>query len=454
MSTALALTSCEAQGMAVAGGQNAKSAPGAGSAAGETKGFKKKLEEYEAMVIPAQQPVAVDGSMPNTEAGMQNEPEGVLGVSGVRFAIEGFEMPKYPSDVAVAQTQAQTVTPGNGMPQEGLMDGKQADSTPEQHARMQTTTPGGENSTPGITQDQILETVGAYIDAAAETGRETTGGQMPQTMSAQTAAPPETEQVQTVAAPAEEPAPRAAKAAGESAEFGTGNGTAQAEPTEAAAPAEAGQTAAETSAMRNPHDAPAVGEQPQDTPAKADSPEQPQEPHHAVMPGTDAREPAPVGKDAGTQAAAQAQPEEAAQYTKENVLRIVDKVSTQAREGRYDLEVELKPDFLGKVSIKLTMEDGTIRMHVKTDDMFVKGMLTDQASLLQNELKEKGITLSSFDVTYENQASLSGEKQPFEQNDGGRRQGVYYAQAETARYEPAAEPYSFYIGNSSVEFLA
>ena len=102
---------------------------------------------------------------------------------------------------------------------------------------------------------------------------------------------------------------------------------------------------------------------------------------------------------------------EGSRYTKENVLRIVDRVSTQAKDGRYDFDVELKPDFLGKVSIKLTMEDGNIRMQIRTDDASVRGMLSDQTSSLQSALREKGITLASVDVTYESQASLSGDRQ-------------------------------------------
>ena len=45
-------------------------------------------------------------------------------------------------------------------------------------------------------------------------------------------------------------------------------------------------------------------------------------------------------------------------YEKDNVMRIVEKLHTEVSGGKYDFDVELKPDFLGKVNIKLTMENG------------------------------------------------------------------------------------------------
>ncbi len=133
----------------------------------------------------------------------------------------------------------------------------------------------------------------------------------------------------------------------------------------------------------------------------------------------------------------------------------MDKVSTRFADGKYDFDVELKPDFLGKLSIRLSMEDGSIRMQIKTDDASVKSMLSSQTSSLQDALKEKGITLSNVDITYESQTSLSGDRQPFERNNGGgRHNGAHFAQTEAAGLEPKAEMYSLYFGNSSVEFLA
>ena len=487
MSTAVALTSCEAQTIAAAGGQGKKSAMKTGKATETVKGFKEELEDCEAMVAPA--PAAIDGSNTNAETGKQQKPGGVPQTPGVSCVFEGVEGPEYPSDVAETQGQkadmptATTVV--DGMAPARLADGQQADSTPESNARMQQTEAGGTGSIPVKTQDQILGTVGAYIDAPAEAGPEKPAVRAEQTMTAQTAAPPQEEQSPEAAKAAPGTAtthvndvPRgmpggegqAADAVQKQAVPVTADMNGQADTMESAAAGRSEYAAADkarnTTTTQSETAAPERTSNPAPDKtdsgvamagkrelARAGSPDESGKSQNVTTPGMDVRETEPVAKDAGIQAAAKTG--EAAQYTRENVLRIVDKVSTQASEGRYDFDVQLKPEFLGKVNIKLTMEDGVIRMQIKTDDMSVKGMLTDQASSLQSELREKGITLTSVDVAYDTQASFTGGKQPYEQGDGGRRQGgAYYAQADTAGYEPAAEPYSYYVGNSSVEFLA
>jgi flagellar hook-length control protein FliK len=145
-------------------------------------------------------------------------------------------------------------------------------------------------------------------------------------------------------------------------------------------------------------------------------------------------------------------------FVKDNVIRIVDKVSASAQEGRYEFDVDLKPDFLGKVSIRLTMQDGEIRMHVKTDDPAVKGMFSDQTNSLTTALKEKGIVISTVDVSYQDPTATG--RDTFGQPGGGggqRREGQpgwtqdRYAGGDVF---DAAAPAAELRSGSSVEYLA
>ena len=145
-------------------------------------------------------------------------------------------------------------------------------------------------------------------------------------------------------------------------------------------------------------------------------------------------------------------------FVKDNVIRIVDKADASIREGRYEFNVDLKPDFLGKVSIKITMENGEIRMHVKTEDAAAKGLFSDQSASLQSALKEKGIVISTVDVSY--QDPLSAGREAFGQQTGGngqRREGQVGRGSE--RYSggelyDATAPAAELLGGSSVEYLA
>ena len=448
---ALALTNCEAPNIVAAAGQEPKGEPGAGAAENMAEGFKKKLQDCVAMMIPMQQPT-MSGSAVSADDGMQADP-GMPGVGSDPVCIlEGLEMPQHPTDVTGTPTEAAElpdVIPAEGVAQEKDAAQVRQPETDEPIAWTQNTTAG---DTPVKTQDEILKAIGAYIEPT-DTGKQSADGQTPLPNTANVS---EGQENRAAATPdmTQKPA------------------VAQAEENRAAAPPDmmqklAGVQAEEKDAAAAPDmkQSP-VAAQAEEKGAAADAPPAKREvsqarlPQEAVKPQSDgvmaADTPgtAPAASDTAVADAPEVRAEEA-QYTRENVLRIVDKVRASAAEGRYDFDVELKPDFLGKVSIKLTMQDGAIRMQIKAEDMSVRSMLADQTAALQSALKDKGVTLTSVDVTYHSQASLDSGGQPFEQhNSGGRQHGSYYAQAETSAFEAATETYSYYVGNSSVEFLA
>ena len=423
MNMALALKNCEAPNTAAAGG-NAKKAEAGAKTAETAEGFKKKLEDCEAVVVPMTSNTT-SGSITNTDEGIQNH-FGIV-IPGADCIIEGREIPAHPSDITddcdEAMNMAAPMTLMDSMP-----EGAQADRTSE-NAWMQYTTAG---DIPVQTQDQILETIGAYLDTASETGLQKPVVLVQQRSETQPLVSPE----QTTETGASESMTEAANVpndavSGELVQTQNSVVPKAAKELGTTAAKELGTTAAEMGGERETEVNDAGQSQSVNTMA------------------VHSRETISVAGDTTVEATT----DETAQYTKENVLRIVDKVSTQSADGKYDFDVELKPDFLGKVHIKLTMEDGNIRMQIKTDDISVKGMLSDQTSSLQNALKEKGITLTNVDVTYESQTTRDFGQQPNEQN-GSSRQGLYYAQTETIGFEPAEELYGYYTGSSSVEFLA
>ena len=145
-------------------------------------------------------------------------------------------------------------------------------------------------------------------------------------------------------------------------------------------------------------------------------------------------------------------------FVKDNVMRIVDKLSTQVSDGKYDFDVELKPDFLGKVNIKLTMENGELRMHIKTDDIGVKGMFADQASAMQAVLKDKGISVTNIDITYQSQMQTGDDRQTHNQNSSKKQNSRTHASIEklggTEMFEKMTEITGYTHTGSSVEYLA
>lgn len=449
MTNVMTLCGNETQGIAAAKGTDCRPGKMANGPDQINRSFKKKLEAYGAMAVPAQQTM-VDGGKINSDTGMQDTAQTVQAIFEALCTIEGIELPvdsQGTAEIPAAAGDSTASAPDEGAAQGMIVeDGESGGAVAGQHAGMQTAIAG---ETPAITQDQILKTVGGYLDAAV--GTEGQKAEAPEPLEE---APPEK---------AQEPDPSFGRQADKTAQ-GT-PGTAAKDGPENVRDGKIPQREENTApkAQEPAKTAEAAAEGTKDV--KETGPGRP-DPEKAGIAGeaaklpnagaaADVRSAAPVQKETGAPAALETNGAEEPRYARENILRIVDSVSTKSAEGRHEFEIGLKPDFLGKVRIRLTMEHGSIRMQIHTDDPDVKQMLSDHSSALMTELKEKGITLSGMDVSYENPASFDGKEQQSGRNDGGKQGGAvhFFAQAEP-QAEQMRDAFSLYAGNSTVEFYA
>ncbi|MGI6150600.1 MAG: flagellar hook-length control protein FliK [Christensenellales bacterium] len=408
-----------------------------------SQSFKKKLEAFGAMAVPAQQAAPDCGNI-TLNTGMQDEAEAVQAISAEACTIEGIELPVDPQVTANIQaafadptTQAAGTNPTQGVMEDGRQDGAVAG----QNAWMQTAV-AGEN--PAITQDQILKTVGDYLDESL--GLE---GKTSQAQQMNQEAPPE--KARGIAPSLGESADIAAQGAFEV------EATSEPEtaidgilPKNSALNPQGGFKVAENASGEianaakktdTGREGPEMAEMDEDTAfiQTADG-------------KTDVREPVQTAQE--TQPSAIWETEEP-QYARENILRIVDSVHTKSAEGRHEFEVELKPEFLGKIRIRLTMEKGSIHMQIHTDDPSVKQLLSEHSPSLMGELKEKGISLSGMDVSYDNPTAFDGREQHSGSNGGNRQGGGMHAFVQAdSRAEQKWDAFSLYAGNSTVEFFA
>ena len=105
------------------------------------------------------------------------------------------------------------------------------------------------------------------------------------------------------------------------------------------------------------------------------------------------------------------------QQITDNVSNIVEKLSARSMEGMHEFDVTLKPEFLGKLSIKVIMDSEGMKAKLKTGDATVKALLSEQLPALQEMLEEKGIHVVQMEVAYENTNFESGG-QYAKQNSG------------------------------------
>lgn len=64
------------------------------------------------------------------------------------------------------------------------------------------------------------------------------------------------------------------------------------------------------------------------------------------------------------------------------------------------MSIQLKPEFLGKVSLEMTMTGGAMQVKISAEDADVKSMINGQITALVETLSSRGIKISAVDVVY------------------------------------------------------
>lgn len=116
---------------------------------------------------------------------------------------------------------------------------------------------------------------------------------------------------------------------------------------------------------------------------------------------------------------------------------IVESIQMATPESQY-MEIQLKPEFLGKVSIQLSLNDaGGMEIKIKAEDMNVKNLIGEQIAQLSESLAEKGTKVTDIDVIY----------------TGVSEDGFYHEQSQSRQQGQQAPGKSYAAGDAaSVNF--
>ena len=105
--------------------------------------------------------------------------------------------------------------------------------------------------------------------------------------------------------------------------------------------------------------------------------------------------------------------------------KLVESIEISKSEGTNRLELQLKPEHLGKVTVSLTLVAGELQARIQAEDAGVRNAINSQASALVEALSEKGVKVSAIEVLYtgidSNTFSEPGQNGEAFQNNGGRR---------------------------------
>lgn len=92
-------------------------------------------------------------------------------------------------------------------------------------------------------------------------------------------------------------------------------------------------------------------------------------------------------------------------YFGEDTMRIMEQITDymrgQVTDGVSELEMQLHPESLGNLHIKLTAKDGVLTAQFTAQNDIVKNVLESQMIQLKENFKEQGVTVEAIEVTVE-----------------------------------------------------
>ena len=102
--------------------------------------------------------------------------------------------------------------------------------------------------------------------------------------------------------------------------------------------------------------------------------------------------------------------------------RMVDNITAMRKNGLSEMEIHLKPDFLGNVVIKLAMEGGSLVAKIVASNPQVQDAFQNQAQSLQNTLMSQGLKDVSVLVTHNAMAQSDLQQQTARQSRNSHEQ--------------------------------
>ncbi len=158
-----------------------------------------------------------------------------------------------------------------------------------------------------------------------------------------------------------------------------------------------------------------------------------------AMTGTAARE---VSASAGPQAARRS-----ALSHLSPAAQLTGRIEQAVSEGRTTLTVRLDPEALGRVEVKLELQDGRVTAHIAAERPATLDLLQRDARLLERAVEQGGLQLSGGGLQF---SLRDGAGQWAEAQAGNRRGGLAYGMAAA---EPVTDPLSpaLYTSDSLVD---
>jgi flagellar hook-length control protein FliK len=123
---------------------------------------------------------------------------------------------------------------------------------------------------------------------------------------------------------------------------------------------------------------------------------------------------------------------------KELISQVVNKAQLLLKQNSSEMNIQLKPDFLGKMTIKVTLADGVVTARFLTENQQVKNVLEQNIQSLRQSLEAQGIKVDKTEVNVQlDSGGMFGgfgdrQQELWQQQQGNSFSGMGKAQASEA----------------------
>ena len=120
--------------------------------------------------------------------------------------------------------------------------------------------------------------------------------------------------------------------------------------------------------------------------------------------------------------------------------QIVERLTTTVTEGRTTCEIDLKPEFLGRLTITLTVGSEGLTARIRAQDQNVGQLIAGQMQELRTALQEQGVRVSEMEVVYDTFSNDMGQQADarHEARQEAARQGRRLARGGIEAFSEAA----------------
>jgi flagellar hook-length control protein FliK len=147
--------------------------------------------------------------------------------------------------------------------------------------------------------------------------------------------------------------------------------------------------------------------------------------------------------------------------TKENLFdEMVSRINVMQQDVRQEMTIQLKPEFLGNLSLQVAIENGGLHVRIDASDAGVRGLVGAQMQQLIQELEAKGLTVVEVEVSHTGIDNGDFNQQSGGYGQGGGRSHKSYnggrAEENASIIKHAIELHEYYVeaGVSSVQYSA